>query len=281
MMASVLKVKTREGYTIKVLSELLQGYLKDSCFSINEKGIRLVGVDTLTRTGTVLLDLDLKSTNFLPFSLTHPDKRICIGMNLLHLYKMLKPIRKKDFLTLLIDKERTSELGIKIEPNGENGSSISYLAITNVNPVEVDIPEGYNEPVKTTSKEFQKLKTLNKMSKQIKVVFNGSVISFFAGKENLWSRQINLGESDESDDSSREKKILYSQTFEARKIIQLVKMAGLSNIIQIYTGQDLPLKFELNVGTLGKICIYLKSQEQIEAEKREEEENPGNGPKEN
>jgi proliferating cell nuclear antigen PCNA len=270
---SILKVKTREGYTVKVLSELLQGCLKDACFNINNKGISLIGVDTKSRNGTILVDLELDKNNFQTFK-SPENKSFPIGTNLIHLHKMLKPIKKKDFLTLLIDKERPSDLGIKIGPNGENGSTISYLVITNINPVEVDIPDGYNNPIKTTAKEFQKLKTLNKLSKQIKVVSDGNVISFFAGKENLWSRQVNLGEPDE-DDSEKEKKIVYSQTFETGKIIRLVKMAGLSSIIQIYTKPDLPLKFELNVGTLGKIRVYIKSEETIEAERDDEENQSG------
>ena len=108
----------------------------------------------------------------------------------------------------------------------------------------------------------------------LKLVASQLVISFFAGKENLWSRQVNLGEPDE-DDSEKEKKIVYSQTFETGKIIRLVKMAGLSSIIQIYTKPDLPLKFELNVGTLGKIRVYIKSEETIEAERDDEENQSG------
>ena len=269
---SILKIKTREGYTMKVLSELLQGYLKDSCFIVDEKGIRLVGVDKLLSTGTVLIDLDLKSTSFAPFTLNHPDKRLSLGMNLMFLHKTLKPIRKKDYLTLLLDSTRPTELGVKIGQGDITGNTMSHLVITNINPVEVDIPQGYRDPIKTTSKEFQKIKTLNKMSKQVKVTSDGTTISFYAGTENLWSRQITLGEVDDTDSSPQEQKNVYSQTFEMKKIVQLIKMAGLSNIVQIYIGQNLPLKFELNVGTLGKICVYLKSMERIEAEKREEED---------
>jgi hypothetical protein len=48
----------------------------------------------------------------------------------------------------------------------------------------------------------------------------------------------------------------------------LGKISGLGastvNHIQIYFNKSLPILFKTNVGTLGKIGIYIKSKEQIE-----------------
>ena len=51
-----------------------------------------------------------------------------------------------------------------------------------------------------------------------------------------------------------------------------MKVAGLSQNVRIYYDKISPLKFQLNVGSLGNISIYMKSKETIEEEERENED---------
>ena len=57
----------------------------------------------------------------------------------------------------------------------------------------------------------------------------------------------------------------YSQEFNTDQLYRISKIAGLSSNIQIQLGK--PIKFSSNIGTLGKISIFIKSKEEIEAEK--------------
>ncbi len=267
---SLLIIRTREGYTFKVLAELLQNCIKDGCFIVSKKGIELTGMDTKTKNGTKLVCLEMPRKNFIKYQC--PDTPLQIGLNLGHFYKMLKSIKKKDTLTLFIDESNPLNLGIEIHQNGDNNSTKSYVRITQVHPVQYDPLEGYEDPIITTSKEFAKIKQLNKISKTLLVTAGKQWIEFFCDKEEVYARNVRFGEDEENieepDDADETDE--YKQTFETEQIIQLVKVAGLSNTIQIYPTSELPLKFTLNIGSLGTISIYIKSKETIEDEQEEE-----------
>ena len=184
---------------------------------------------------------------------------------------MLKSIKKKDTLTLFIDEDNPLNLGIEIHQSGDNNSTKSYVRITQVHPVQYDPLEGYEDPIITTSKEFAKLKQLNKISKTLIVTARKQWIEFFCDKEEVYERKVQFGEDEDSPNDEREDDIdNYKQSFPTEDIIQLVKVGGLSNTVQIYATNDLPLKFTLNIGSLGTLSIYIKSKESIEDEQDDE-----------
>lgn len=279
---SLLKIKTKEGYTFKVLAELLNNTIKESCFIIRPTGITLTGMDTKSANGTKLVCLELLRENFVTFKCARPELKV--GVNLIHFYKMLKSIKKKDTLTLYIDEEAPLDLKIMIHQNGDSNSTTSTVKITNVHPLEIDVPDGYSNPIIATSKEFQKIKTLNKISKYIKVTATSNTIKFFCDKENLFDREVKFGEVEDEDEENTDEDSddVYSQTFETDQILCLVKVAGLSATVQIYPncehkGEALPLKFKLNVGTLGTIAVFLKSKEQLEKDVDDTEDEDDDG----
>jgi hypothetical protein len=261
----ILKVKTKEGYAFKVLSEFLQCSLQDVCFVFNQNGIFLMGIDK-SEYSTELIDLKLLKENFISY--TCVPSSINVGVNPEHFYKMLKSIKKKDSLVLFIDESRPLDLGIKIQQNGESNPSVSYVKITTISPICSDIPEGYDFPIRTTPKEFQKLKTLNKISKTITLSSYKRRIMFSCDKEGVYARSVPLGEEeDDSDDEIVQQDDKFEQKFRTEQIIKLIKMAGMSSIIPIYAKKNLPLKITMNIGTLGNITIYIKSAELIDDEK--------------
>lgn len=271
-MTYLLLIKTREGYSFKVLAELLQNCIKDGCFVVSKKGIELIGKDSKTKSGTKLVSLEMPRKNFIKY--TCPDSPMKIGLNLSHFYKMLKSIKKKDTLTLFIEEDNPLNLGIEIHQNGDNNSTKSYVRITQVHPVQYDPLEGYDDPIITTSKEFSKLKQLNKISKTLLVTAGKQWIEFFGDKEDMYARKVRFGEEEDDEKVAEDIEHIdeegYKQTYAAEDVIQLVKIGGLSNTIQIYATNDLPLKFTLNTGSLGTLSIYIKSKEEIESEQEEE-----------
>ena len=61
-MPQLFKAKTNEGYTMKILAELLQHNIKTACFDIDDKSIRLRMMDSHRK---ILLDVELYAENFL------------------------------------------------------------------------------------------------------------------------------------------------------------------------------------------------------------------------
>ena len=84
-------------------------------------------------------------------------------------------------------------------------------------------------------------------------------------------RKVTFGENEDSDDedSDDEKSPEYYATFTTDQLSRITKLAGLSSTMQIFPANSkLPLLFRSSVGSLGKISIYVKSQELVDEEKR-------------
>lgn len=269
----LLKIKTKDGHSFKVVSELIQKYVKDGCFTIDKQGIRLTGVDTKTSKGTKLICIELPRNNFTKYNC--PDEPLKIGMNMVHFYRMLKSIKKKDnTLTIFIKEDDPLKLYIQINQNGEdeNKGIVGHINITLVRPLIHDQPTGYNDPIIVTSREFQKIKQLNKISKTMDLVLKGRMLELFCNREGVYSKRVILGDTDnEDEEEAYVDEEEYKQTFDSEQILDLVKTASTSNTIQIYVSEDLPLRFKMNVGSLGTVDVYIKSRETIEEEQEEDD----------
>jgi len=300
----MFEAKTLEGYNIKILIELLQNTIRTGCFIINEGGISLCMMDTHKK---VLINLNLKAQNFNTYTFTpkgcnpkkddtsyHRDEKwlegsedsIYIGINLSHLHKMLKTIKKKDSIILFINDENPTDLGIKVIPKENNRVTTSTIKIQETQNIDVELPEDYSKPIVVPSSEFQKMcKDMGNISNNINIVVRGPQITFSCDAGGLYSREVTFGEDlttpfprvddekgkPQSAAQTREvvAPIEYSDSYDTELLTRIIKLAGLSNNIKIYYGKEsTPLLLKSKVGSLGKISIYIKSKAQIEDDKR-------------
>jgi proliferating cell nuclear antigen PCNA len=267
-MSLIFKCKTGEAYYIKVLAELLANNLKTGCFEIEDTGITLRMFDHHRIT---LVDLDLLSENFCIYKFKSNYKNN-LGLNLNHFHKMLKSIKKKDSLELFIKKDNINELGIKTIPKENTRITTSGIKIQNIQNLDIDIPTGYGKPVIVPSSEFQKMcKDLSSIgSVNIKIIAKNFNIEFIANVDGILKRKVQFGEEDEEEDEEDEENLKnnkeYMATFSTDQFSRVTKLSGLNNTMQIFYSKNLPLLFRSNVGSLGKISIYIKSKELIEKE---------------
>ena len=115
-MGKLFKAQTAEGYTIKVLADLLQNNIKTACLLVDSDGIRLTMHDSHRR---VCFSFKLESENFQIYKF-RPVNSLYLGLNLNHFYKMIKSIKKKDAIILFISDNDPSVLGIKVIPKENN-----------------------------------------------------------------------------------------------------------------------------------------------------------------
>jgi|UniRef100_A0A6C0CZE3 proliferating cell nuclear antigen PCNA len=258
-MTIIFNAKTGEAYHLKVLSELLSNNLKTGCFEINKDGFVLRMMDNNRKT---LIDLNLSSENFSLYRFTAKNK-LHIGLNLNHFHKMLKSIKKKDSIQLYIDENEINDLAIKAIPKENTRVTTSYIKIQNIQNIDIDIPTGYGKPVIVLSSEFQKMcKDMITIGSSIKVSFSEFQITFNCDSGGILKRTVEFGENDTSIDKQTD----YTQEISTEQLTRITKIAGLSTNMQIFSAPNLPLLFRSNVGSLGKISIYIKSKEQIEKE---------------
>ena len=265
-MTHLFKCKTGEAYYVKVLAELLTNNIKTGCFEVNEDGISLRMFDHPRKT---LVDLYLLSENFSYYRYKSDLEKICVGLNLNHFHKMLKSIKKKDSLQLFIEKDADTELGIKTIPKENTRITTSGIKIQNIQSIEIDTPTGYGKPVIVPSAEFQKMcKDLSSIgSTKIKVRARDFHIEFEADADGILKRKVTFGENEENDDEDELDMREYVATFSTEQLVRITKLSGLSSTMQIFPASgDLPLLFKSNIGSLGKISIFVKSQELVEKE---------------
>lgn len=268
----IFSCKTREGYSIKVLAELLQNNITTACFQIDEKGIRLRMMD---HHRTILIDLELDADCFSVYKFNGGDK-LDLGINLSHLHKMLKTIKKRDSIKLFIDDDNPNDLNIKVTPKENTRSSTSVIKIQTIQNLDIDLPESYGKPVIVPSGEFQKMcKGLTHISNITHILATGFSIRFSSDAGGVMKRYTDFGETEDSDnDEENESKSSpnYSELFDTDQLIRITKLAGLSGTMQIYPKIDNPLLFKSTVGSLGRISIYLKSKSMQEKESRSVED---------
>lgn len=184
---------------------------------------------------------------------------------------MLKSIKKKDSLKLYIAESNPTELIIKTIPKENTRITTSGIKIQNIQNLDIDIPTGYGKPIIVPSAEFQKMcKDLGSIgSTNIQVCAKGYHIDFLADADGILKRKVTFGEDEDSDDDSDSNEAVhqqYSATFSTEQLSRVTKIAGLSNILQIFPTKNLPLLFRSSVGNLGKISVYIKSKESLEKE---------------
>jgi proliferating cell nuclear antigen len=258
-MPFIFRCKTNEAYRIKILAELLSNNIKTGCFVVDEKGIYLRMMD---HHRSIMIDLNLKADNFNLFKL-EKESKLYLGINMAHFHRLAKSIKKKDIMELFIDEEAPNDLGIKVIPKENNRVTTSYIKIQNVQNIDIDVPTGYSRPVIISSAEYQKLvKEMNTLGNTMKVTATKFFIEFSCDTGGILKRSVQFGEIDDS--SKTDSKDLFCQEYVTEQLCRITKLAGFSNDIQIFTGK--PLLFSSNVGSLGKISIFIKSKDQIENE---------------
>ena len=271
-MSVLFKAKTKEGYILKIVSDLLQNNIKTACIKIDKDGIYLTQMDNYR---TILIHFKLNSENFCVYKFKS-EKKLILGLNLIHLYRMLKNIKKKDSVELFIDSKNTSELGIKVIPKENNRVTTSFIKIQDIQLIDIDIPDGYSNSIIVSSSEFQKMsKDICSISDNVTITSKKFQIRFNCDDNVVLKRYIDFGECENSDDddnkddsSLSDSKILYDQNFKTETLYKICKVSGLSDNLQIFTKKDLPILFKSYIGNLGKIYIFIKSLNQIKDENK-------------
>lgn len=248
--------RTSEGHIFKTLSELLNNNVKNGCFEIDSTGIRFRMTDSNKR---ILIDLTMNADRFIYYRFDYKEK-IFVGLNLTHLYRMLKSVKKKDAINLRITEDRPSDLQITIVPKEKTRVSTSIIKIQTIQNLDIDTPEGYLNPVIIVGNDYQKMtKDMAKIGSQLTISSKRYSMKFSCNSNGVYSREEVFGEDDfESEEVGQE--------FDIEQIMRISKIAGLSTNLQVYQKQDLPILFQSNIGSLGQISIYVKCKSQIQDE---------------
>ena len=261
----LFKATTKDGYTFKVLSELLKNKIKNCIFMFDPKGIFIKAADTKTKT---LIKIKIYGGKFLTYKCKDQHS---VGLNMMHLQKILKSIKKKDSLSMFIVKNNAGYILMNPLRIDSSAKTNNMLKIINIPFEDYSIPLGYKEDndITLSSKDFQKvIKDLNSSSSKLVTISSkgDGLLRFYSSCGEMYCTDCTLGEK--NDEYSGTGEIEYQQTFNSIDFSQLSKVSGLSNIIKFnYGDKKLPLKIVLCLSNnLVKLELYIKSNESLENE---------------
>jgi len=260
--------KTHDAYIIKNLIELLQNNVKTGCFEISKEGIKLRMMDANRR---LLFDVNLEAIKFHTYIFTHNLPILYVGINMNHLNKLLRTIKKKDSLQLFITETDASNLGIEIIPKDKSPPvTTSFIKIQNIQNLEIMLPNGYDHHLLIPSHGFSKMcKDMITISNILMVNIYTHHVRFLCNVDNIYSREIALGETDMED---REKSMLYMEEFDSEIFSRITKISGLHPNMYIYYCTEMPLLLKTNIGNVGELCIFIKTKKQMLLENNNNED---------
>lgn len=255
----LFKCKTDDAFRIKIMTEITSNVLKTSFWEIGPKGISLSMFDDSRKT---MITIDLHAENFQMYHFSSTES-INIGVNSSHFHKMLKSIKKKDTLELQINSPQSTELIITSIPKEHNRITVSEIKIQTVQNLEIMNPDGYGKSIIIPSTDFQKmikdLGTLN--SDKIIITTKDGMIHFTADADGIMKRTVSFGEHNTKDT------LKTMDYFSTEQIQRISKISALCDSIHVYpSNKDLPIQIKSNIGLLGAMCIYIKSDENISRE---------------
>ena len=256
-MTVTFKARTNNAYNVKILAELLSNNIKVAHFEITPDKISLRMMDTHRK---ILIDLHLKAENFSIYKVSQP--KLYIGINLSHLHRMLRSVKKKDILELTITDENPTKLCIKVFPKENNRVTTSFITIQSVQEIDIDIPEFTNKPIVISSSEFQKIvKEMSSIGNLIRISARDFHIKFSCETGGIIERAVEFGEVQDDDAETGNE---FDQTFMTEQLSRITKIAGLSSSIKVYPGN--PLMFKSTIDNMGEIQIFIKNKDQLESE---------------
>ena len=258
---NVLTIKTVQIAPFRILMAALKDILLDTNLVFTKEGISIINMD---KTHTILVNLSLKSENF-EFFQCKRDK-IIIGVNMIHLFKLITSIDNDDTLTIYIENEDYNDgvvthLGLKFE-NGEiQQCKIQKLKLIEPEHDELQIPQDvvFSCILNIPSSDFQKIiRDLANISEKLEIKSVDDELIFkcdgqFAKAE---IRRTENNGNMQFIQKQNDSKIIQGE-FSLKNLSYFIKCTNLCNQIEIYLENNKPLIVKYNVASLGDIKLCL------------------------
>jgi proliferating cell nuclear antigen len=256
---NILTIKTVQISPFRTLMTALKDILIDTNIRFQPDGIYIVDTD---KSCTILAHVFLDAEKFEFFECK--KEKIIIGVNVLHLFKLINSIDNNDTLTISIANEDynvgiVTHLTLKYENAALHQCKIQRLRLIEPDHNELEYPDiTFSSEISLSSNNFQKvIRDLSGLSDKIEIKSVGSDIIFkckgqFAEVEICWSESDGNMEFIEKPDSS---KVVHGE-FSLKNLGYFIKCTNLCGQIEMYLENDYPLVIRYDVASLGYIKMW-------------------------
>lgn len=259
---NVLTIKTVQIAPFRTLMAALKDVLPETNITFSPEGVRIINMD---KSHTILVHLLLNAVNFEFYECK--KEKIIIGINMLHLAKLINTIENDETLTIYIENGDfvdgiVSYLSLKYE-NGEiKQCKTQKLRLIEPDPEELQYPDvRFSSILNLPSADFQKIiRDLSSISDRLEIQSVGNEL-FFRCSGPFASAEIRRSECD------GDKSMTFTLKQDTSKVIQgefslksltsFIKCTNLCPQIEMYLENDLPLVVKYNVASLGELRLCL------------------------
>tara|TARA_A100001015_G_scaffold311883_2_gene415985 strand:- start:1632 stop:2480 length:849 start_codon:yes stop_codon:yes gene_type:complete len=257
---NVLTIKTVQISPFRILMTALKDILLETTIIFTKKGIKIISMD---KTHTILVHLSLEAEKFEVYECKY-DK-IIIGVNMIHLFKLISTIDNDDTLTLYIEKNDyfdgiVTELGLKFENGDIKQSKIQKLKLIEPDKEELQIPDViFSSIINIPSMDFQKIvRDLANISEKLEIKSVNNELIFICNGQYARA-EIRRTESNNSMQFIQKQNPddIIQGEFSLKNLIYFIKCTNLCNQIEIYLNNNKPLIVKYNVASLGEIRLCL------------------------
>lgn len=256
----VLHIKTVQIAPFRTLMGALKDILLEANITFTPEGMSIVSMD---KSHTVLVNLQLRAENFEEFTCAFP--RIVVGVNVMHLSKLVNTIDNDDILTMFIDRADYEEgvvtyLGLKFENGDIKQCKVQRLKLIEPDPEELQVPAvSFSSVITLPSGDFQKIvRDLSSVSERLEIVSVGAELVFrckgpFAEVEVRRSENSHNMEFVVRPDDAR----VIQGEFSLKNLGYFIKCTNLCTTIDMYLENKLPVIVRYAVASLGEIRLCL------------------------
>lgn len=252
--------ETKEGYSIKTLTEFLSSYFSNIQPILSSEGIKMYCINSGYTHSFIIT---LNASNFINYSC---QNKLEIGINTVAFHCLLKRIRKKDSLSLSIMSDAPDEMNIRIYQTDVPSEGRAILKIVRAQATEIEVPNDYPEPINVSGKDFQKdMKELKDIGRVVEVSTDdgGGTVKFSSAESGMYSRDKIYGNKLYARNDNPESVLPVCRHYNISVFTTLSKIIGLSSIVSLFVTGRQPLRIDFKIGSLGSISAYIKSNEEI------------------
>jgi proliferating cell nuclear antigen len=248
-----VEIRTVQAAVLKTLVECLKELLTDSEIQISQEGVKLVTMDSAH---VILVHAKLDADRFEHFYCECPRK---IGLNLIHLHKIIRTVGGNDTVTLFVKKNDQNFLGIEVQSRERKACTTYKLQLLDLDEMRVDIPNSLmTSAISMPSSDFQKLcRDAHALADavELKVVDRTLVLS---ARGDFCSQETVLHNSDTVtiDHDASESEIVQG-VFSLKHLCLFTKATNLSKTVDVYLKNDFPVVVAYHIATLGTLKLAL------------------------
>lgn len=252
-----LYLSTVSAGTIRTLFEALKEILTDVNIHFDDQGFKIMNMDG---SKIALVHLKLDADKFEQYYCKTP---MHIGVNLLSFFKLLKTIGNNDTVSLYVEKNDTTHLGILVSNKEKSFESNIKLTLLDLDDISLKIPDVvYDSVITMPCPDFQKYcRDLFAISDTVTISSKNNIFTMHASGD-FAEQTISIGETSNGLVISK-KEAEVSGRFPLKYLNLFCKSSNLCSNVKLFLKDKFPLIIIFDCANLGQIkyCVAPKSDE--------------------